>query len=126
MIRSQALQRPAARPWAGRPGAAGHGGGGARRGAAAGPCRAATTDSEFDQLMQRDAFAELVRLAVEKDPSLSERATRSLGGNSTSASRQPQPLPNQTKPYWLRQRAPQGDRFEYLNGQMQVGGVCGC
>lgn len=68
--------------------------------------------------MKRDAFAELVKMAVQKDPSLAERAERSLaGGTSTSGS--PQPLPNQEKPYWLRQKAPQGERFEYLNGQMQ-------
>lgn len=79
---------------------------------------ASSTDADFERLMKRDAFAELVKMAVQKDPSLAERAERSLaGGTSTSGS--PQPLPNQEKPYWLRQRAPQGERFEYLNGQMQ-------
>lgn len=77
---------------------------------------AVSTDAEFEALMQRDAFAELVKMAVEKDPSLAQRAAHSL---EASTHQQQQQLPNQTKPGWLRQRAPQGERFEYLHGQMQ-------
>ena len=71
-----------------------------------------------------DAFAELVAMAVEKDPSLAERAARDLGGvHRTSVSYPLGPLsaaglPLQNKPPWLRQKAPQGERYEYLSGQM--------
>ena len=75
----------------------------------------ASTDAEFEQLMQRDAFAELVKMAVEKDPSLAGHVAGSAAGQPPSL----QQLPNQTKPGWLRQRAPQGERFDYLNGQMK-------
>jgi lipoic acid synthetase len=77
-----------------------------------------------------DAFAELVRLAVEKDPSLADQAERDLRGQA--GSREPsrsynmamlgpmsaEGLPLQNKPGWLRQKAPQGDRYEYLTSQM--------
>lgn len=56
-----------------------------------------------------DAFAELVRLAVDADPSLAARAAQSAAG----------PPPTLTKPPWLRQRAPQGDRYGYLTQQMR-------
>lgn len=61
--------------------------------------------------MAGDAFAELVKLAIEKDPSL---AHRSATATATAA-----PLPNQNKPGWLRQRAPQGERYTYLADQMK-------
>ncbi|KAL3136502.1 Lipoyl synthase, chloroplastic [Trebouxia sp. C0009 RCD-2024] len=48
-----------------------------------------------------DAFADLVQMAVREDPSL---ARASNGGASTHSN----------KPAWLRQRAPQGERYEYL------------
>jgi hypothetical protein len=61
-----------------------------------------------------DAFAELVRLAVEKDPSLAKLAEQHLAKKATAAASAagpaPQLLPAQTKPPWLRQRAPQGDK----------------
>lgn len=74
-----------------------------------------------------DAFAELVRLAVEKDPSLAGKAAQDLReGHGT-----PRPaslamlgptsaegLPLQNKPGWLRQKAPQGERYDYLTSQM--------
>lgn len=69
-----------------------------------------------------DAFATLVAMAVEKDPSLAERAAVDLGwqqnvtyplGPMSAAG-----LPLQNKPPWLRQKAPQGERYEYLSGQM--------
>lgn len=46
-----------------------------------------------------DAFAELVRMALEKDPTL----------------KAPQ---ESRKPSWLRQRAPQGERYDYLKSQL--------
>ena len=57
-----------------------------------------------------DAFAELVRLAVQKDPTLAAR---------TSAARVASPPrpPALAKPPWLRQRAPQGDRYTYLTSR---------
>lgn len=83
---------------------------------------------------QGDAFAKLVRLAVEKDPSLAEKAARDapgvLGASSGMQSRKASPsmamlgpmsvegLPLQNKPGWLRQKAPQGERYEYLTSQM--------
>ena len=61
-----------------------------------------------------DAFAELVRMAVEKDPSLAKLAEEHLGKRGAAAASAagpaPQLLPGQNKPPWLRQRAPQGDR----------------
>ncbi|KAL4518175.1 hypothetical protein Ndes2526A_g01376 [Nannochloris sp. 'desiccata'] len=72
---------------------------------------ATTTSSEFDSLMAKDAFAELVKMAVEADPSLANLPA------SAGASRAN--LAHQNKPGWLRQRAPQGERYEYLNGQMK-------
>jgi hypothetical protein len=63
-----------------------------------------------------DAFAELVRMAVEKDPSLAKLAEQHLAKKSAAASAAgpaPQLLPAQTKPPWLRQRAPQGDRWAF-------------
>eukprot|EP00873_Tetraselmis_striata_P008830 jgi/Tetstr1/429094/TSEL_019058.t1 len=53
-------------------------------------------------LEQGDAFADLVKLAVEKDPSLAETV----------------PGASPRKPPWLRQRAPQGERYEYLKEQL--------
>ncbi|KAL0050757.1 hypothetical protein WJX82_006510 [Trebouxia sp. C0006] len=50
-----------------------------------------------------DAFADLVQMAVREDPSLANVA-------STSG----QTLQHSNKPAWLRQRAPQGERYEYL------------
>ncbi len=58
-----------------------------------------------------DAFEELVRMAVAVDPSLAPKqppvtAASSLLGPPMGT------LPNQSKPPWLRQRAPQGNRYE--------------
>lgn len=60
-------------------------------------------------------------MAVEKDPSLADRAARDLGMPSTSG---PTAVvtpgkPALKKPAWLRQRAPQGERYEELRGQMR-------
>jgi lipoyl synthase len=56
-------------------------------------------------------------MAIEKDPSLASRAASGaasvIGPSSNSSA-----LPNSNKPPWLRQKAPQGERFEYLKGQM--------
>lgn len=53
-------------------------------------------------MKQGDAFASLVKMAVEKDPTLANVA----------------PTSSPRKPPWLRQRAPQGERFEYLKDQL--------
>lgn len=83
--------------------------------AATGSAPTATDDAEFQRLLSTtDAFSELVKMAAEVDPSLTERTTTSSTASSSYA-----PLPLQNKPGWLRQRAPQGERFEYLNGQMK-------
>lgn len=77
-------------------------------------------------------------MAVEKDPSLAGLAQQHLAGaggkrESPFASMHPAPaakatamlgpslgaLPNSKKPAWLRQRAPQGDKYTELFGQMR-------
>ena len=71
-----------------------------------------------------DAFAELVRMAVEKDPSLADKAAVDMGYKKPSYNMamlgpmSAEGLPLQNKPGWLRQKAPQGDRYEYLTAQM--------
>jgi lipoic acid synthetase len=87
---------------------------------------AATTDSEqaeLDMLTRGDAFAELVKMAVEADPSLAARAAAA----SSAAGPAPTTLPLQNKPGWLRQRAPQGERYEQLVselGGLKLATVC--
>lgn len=76
-----------------------------------------------------NAFEELVRLAVEKDPSLSALAQQHLSKGKTSPPEQRPSslmlgpslgqLPNSSKPPWLRQRAPQGEKYQQLFGQMR-------
>lgn len=73
----------------------------------------ATEQAELERLMQGDAFAELVKMAVEKDPSLS-----SPGASLSATGPPPAALPLQNKPGWLRQRAAQGERYESLVGQL--------
>uniref|UniRef100_A0A7S1SYU7 Lipoyl synthase, mitochondrial n=1 Tax=Tetraselmis chuii TaxID=63592 RepID=A0A7S1SYU7_9CHLO len=68
----------------------------------AGPATDSLTAEEEDLLKQGDAFASLVKMAVEKDPTLANVA----------------PTSSPRKPPWLRQRAPQGERFEYLKDQL--------
>lgn len=80
-----------------------------------------------------DAFEELVRLAVAKDPSLAtlaaeRKATASAGVTSTGSRISGGPagllgpsyatLPNASKPPWLRQRAPQGEKYQALSTQL--------
>ena len=88
------------------------------------PCRAASAESKPEV----DAFAELVRLAVEKDPSLAPLAEQHLSQKQESlqgpkATQMLGPslgsLPNSSKPPWLRQRAPQGDKYNELFEQMR-------
>lgn len=92
------------------------------------PSVADTTAQEAEEeLLTPDisAFEELVRMAVAKDPSLAPLAEQHLrkkvaaagllGPSAATAA----PLANQTKPAWLRQRAPQGDKYEELHGQMR-------
>ncbi|KAG2452879.1 hypothetical protein HYH02_002223 [Chlamydomonas schloesseri] len=115
-----------------------------RRVARAGPrARASSpvveTESEDVNITpQIDAFEELVRLAVEKDPSLATLAEQHLRKSkspsapvspfaaplaSPSASSMLGPslgaLPNQNKPAWLRQRAPQGEVYSGLKDQLR-------
>jgi lipoic acid synthetase len=83
------------------------------------PCAAAPSTSGAEQAELAaappgDAFAELVRLAVEKDPSLAARAAAA----TSAAGPPPGALPGANKPGWLRQRAPQGARYEQLSAQM--------
>lgn len=82
---------------------------------------AKASDPEFNRLMGTDAFAELVKMAVDKDPTLADHAVASTSAASALCgvvTPGPAALPGQTKPGWLRQRAPQGERYEYLSGQM--------
>ncbi|GBF90791.1 hypothetical protein Rsub_03092 [Raphidocelis subcapitata] len=107
----------------------------ARRAAAARaappPPRAAGTDEDL-ATAQADAFEELVRMALEKDPSLAPLAEQHLkakaeqqqqprvgGGASTMLGPPLNALPNSSKPPWLRQRAPQGERYGELFTQMR-------
>jgi len=96
-----------------------------RRGRRAAPARVANPDTQLaddHQLDTSDAFAELVRMAVEKDPSLAPLAEQHLKKKAAApvspfaspaapASSMLGPslgtLPNSSKPPWLRQRAPQ-------------------
>lgn len=78
--------------------------------------------SELQRLAQGDAFAELVALAAAKDPSLapSSRGAMSMLGPPVASS-------VGDKPPWLRQRAPQGERYSYLKSQLrglQLATVC--
>jgi lipoic acid synthetase len=96
-----------------------------------------------------DAYAELVRLAVAKDPTLQPLAEKHLGkarlGSSAPDAPRSSPfapggaattatapsaaatllgpslaaLPSSRKPPWLRQRAPQGDKYKELFSQMR-------
>ncbi len=86
---------------------------------------------------QADAFEELVKMALEKDPSLAPLAEQHLAAKSGKLAAAPPPppggskgassmlgpalntLPNASKPPWLRQRAPQGDRYTELFAQMR-------
>jgi len=72
---------------------------------------------------QIDAFEELVKLAVAKDPSLATLAEQQLKKKTVSAASSllgppVGSLPNQSKPPWLRQRAPQGDKYGELKNQL--------
>lgn len=65
--------------------------------------------------MAGDAFAELVQMAVAADPSLAGSAQAAA---ASAAGPPPQGLPLSNKPYWLRQKAAQGERYDYLKAQM--------
>jgi lipoyl synthase len=65
-----------------------------------------------------DAFAELVRLAVAKDPSLKSLAQQHLAKPPTQPSAALERPALQRKPPWLRQRAPQGDKYEAMKSQL--------
>ncbi|KAK9795563.1 hypothetical protein WJX73_010243 [Symbiochloris irregularis] len=73
----------------------------------------ATVLEAHAELDGENAFGELVRLAVSKDASLSARAAASVTGP------QPATLKEHAKPPWLRQRAPQGERYEYLSDSLR-------
>lgn len=75
----------------------------------------------LEQPQVDDAFEQLVRLAVAKDPSLARPAQQHLKPVTATSSLLGPPLsslPNQSKPPWLRQRAPQGARYEELKKQL--------
>lgn len=94
-------------------------------------CRTAAPETD----VPADAFAELVRMAVEKDPSLAILAEQQLQKQQAkqvaAAAAQKQQLassmlgpslaalPNSSKPPWLRQRAPQGEKYTELYQQMR-------
>lgn len=97
---------------------------------------AAKPDLDDHQLDTTDAFAELVRMAVAKDPSLAPLAEQHLKQKASPFAPREQPaapastasamlgpslgsLPSSSKPPWLRQRAPQGDKYKELFGQMR-------
>lgn len=100
---------------------------------------AAATPSPDTDAAPTDAFAELVRMAVEKDPSLAGLAEQQLQKQRAQAQASaPQQqlaqqhgvassmlgpslasLPNSSKPPWLRQRAPQGEKYSELFQQMR-------
>ncbi|KAF6258709.1 lipoic acid synthetase [Scenedesmus sp. NREL 46B-D3] len=99
--------------------------------------RAASTDT--DAAASGDAFAELVRMAVEKDPTLAPLAEQQLKQRQQQPARQPAAaaaaaastatsmlgpslasLPQSSKPPWLRQRAPQGEKYGQLFEQMRT------
>eukprot|EP00878_Enallax_costatus_P023346 GHUV01024825.1.p1 GENE.GHUV01024825.1~~GHUV01024825.1.p1 ORF type:complete len:235 (-),score=18.12 GHUV01024825.1:78-782(-) len=92
-------------------------------------CRAATADTETPEIDTTDAFAELVRMAVAKDPALAPLAEQHLKQRAEPAAPKPSAsvmlgpslsaLPNSSKPPWLRQRAPQGERYGQLFEQMR-------
>jgi lipoyl synthase len=86
-----------------------------------GPSSPVDDQTEFTRLLNStDAFADLVQLAVAKDPSLADRAPANGALHACSSAVGPslEALPGSNKPGWLRQRAPQGERFEYLKSQM--------
>lgn len=78
------------------------------------PC--SSSPAQPSAMSEEDAFAELVRLARQVDPSLPEPpAARQPAGSSGAAAAAVGPaLPHSSKPAWLRQRAAQGERYEYL------------
>lgn len=77
----------------------------------------------LDEVPEGDAFAELVRMAVSKDPSLAPLAEQHLAAGKGAAQSAIGPsydqLPGQTKPPWLRQRAPQGEKYTELSSQLR-------
>lgn len=92
-------------------------------------CSAASTDTEAPDIDTSDAFAELVRMAVAKDPTLAPLAEQHLKQRQQPAAPKPTAsimlgpslaaLPNSSKPPWLRQRAPQGEKYGQLFNQMR-------
>jgi len=87
------------------------------------PPQATNDEQTSDDAWQRDAFADLVNLAVKADPSLEEKARAALavhmpprgGAGGVGLTR----TSKATKPPWLRQRAPQGEKYESLVGQLR-------
>lgn len=88
----------------------------ARAGAEASPqaLREDLQEDLFDDLPSSDAFADLVRLAVAQDPSLAAPAT-----DRAPHAQSPPHAADERKPPWLRQRAPQGERYEYLSSSLR-------
>ena len=92
----------------------------------AGPCTASATPPSSAEVVLEvpdidgasDAFAALVDAARSVDPSLPPlpAGAASQCGPSPAAFTLP---PGLTKPPWLRQRAPQGERYEYLRANLR-------
>eukprot|EP00892_Ulva_mutabilis_P003736 jgi/Ulvmu1/1734/UM117_0011.1 len=71
--------------------------------------------------LEQDAYATLVQLAVEKDPSLATLATQHLSNHSAAAAtvaQPPAPGGAARKAPWLRQRAAQGERYKELKSEL--------
>lgn len=72
-------------------------------------------------IQERNAYEELVRLAVEADPSLATLAQQHLKrheSKSISSERQSFSSSKQNKPSWLRQRGAQGTKYHLLKDQL--------
>lgn len=74
--------------------------------------RGGTASTAACEEQQTDAFAQLVQLAVAKEPALESLARKHLAAGAGKA----QPAPR--KPPWLRQRAPQGEKYAALKSQL--------
>lgn len=66
-----------------------------------------------------DAYEELLRLAVDADPSLASLASNHSKHPLSFTSTLPNTLPSSSKPQWLRQRGAQGGKYEKLKDQLK-------
>lgn len=68
---------------------------------------------------KQDAYEELLRLAVDADPSLASLASTHSKHPLTFTSSLPDTLVSSSKPHWLRQRGAQGTKYEKLKDQLK-------